>query len=100
MSVNSRVDTDKLMPCYFGKALKHLINWAVAARKLHPRKRILATNLDIKAAFQQCHLNFSMVVQNLHPTPIQATCPDDAQSLLAKLSAPKIRDQSQNQSAT
>ncbi len=32
-SVNSRVDTSKLMPCYFGLALKRIINWAVAARK-------------------------------------------------------------------
>jgi hypothetical protein len=30
--VNSRVDSDQLMPCYFGKALERLINWAVAAR--------------------------------------------------------------------
>jgi hypothetical protein len=61
--VNSRVDKEKLMPCYFGKALKRLINWAVAARKLHPKKRILASKLDIKAAFCQCHLNATTVVQ-------------------------------------
>jgi hypothetical protein len=62
-SDNSRVDKEKLMPCYFGKALKRLINWAVAARKLHPKKRILASKLDVKAAFCQCHLNASTAVQ-------------------------------------
>jgi hypothetical protein len=56
-SVNSRVDKEQLMQCYFGRVLKQLINWAVAARKLHPRKRILATKLDFKAAFRRCHLN-------------------------------------------
>jgi hypothetical protein len=63
MSVNSRVDKDKLMPCYFGKALKCLINRAVIAKKLHPKKRSLATKLDPNAAFQQCHLNTSMALQ-------------------------------------
>ncbi len=51
-SVNSRVGAKKLMPCYFGKALKQLINWAVAARQLRPNNRILATKLEVKAAFQ------------------------------------------------
>ncbi len=50
-SVNSRVDKEQLMPCYFGRALKRPINWTVAARKRYPKKRILATKLDIKAAF-------------------------------------------------
>jgi hypothetical protein len=42
-SVNSRVNEEKLMPCYFRKALKQFINWAVAARnrKLHPKRESL-----------------------------------------------------------
>jgi hypothetical protein len=48
MSVNSRVEKEKLMPCYFGRAIKCLINWAVAACRKYPNKRILATKLDIK----------------------------------------------------
>jgi hypothetical protein len=56
-SVNSRVNEEQLMPCYFGKALKQLINWTVAVQKRYPEKRILATKLDVKAAFQRCHLN-------------------------------------------
>ena len=51
-SVNSRVNTDKLMPCYFGRAFQRLINWTVAARKLYPNKRILATKLDVKAVYR------------------------------------------------
>ena len=42
-SVNSHVDTSKLMPCYFGSALKQIINWAVAARK----------NIQANASLQQ-----------------------------------------------
>ncbi len=30
-SVNSRVDEEQLMLCYFGQALKRIINWTVAA---------------------------------------------------------------------
>jgi len=56
-SIYSRVDKKQLMPCYFGQAMKRIINWAVAARKKYPNIRILATKLDIKAAFQRCHLN-------------------------------------------
>jgi hypothetical protein len=71
-SVNSRVNEEQLMPCYFGRALKRLINWAVAARKLHPRKRILATKLDVKAAFRRCHLNALTAVQTY--TQLPALC--------------------------
>jgi hypothetical protein len=62
-SVNSRVDTNDFMPCYFGRALRRLINWAVAAKKLYPNKRILATKLDVKAAYQRCHLHASIATQ-------------------------------------
>jgi hypothetical protein len=51
------VDTDELMPCYFGRAVRQLINWAVAARKLYLIKGILATMLGINAAYKRCHLN-------------------------------------------
>jgi hypothetical protein len=50
-SFNSRVNKEKLMPCYSGKALKWLINWAGPDRKLHPKKRILASKFGIKSAF-------------------------------------------------
>ena len=62
-SVNSRVNRDELMPCYFGRALRRLINWVVAAQKLYPNKRMLATKLDVKAAYRRCHLNAATAVQ-------------------------------------
>ncbi len=68
-SVNSRVDEEQLMPCYFGRALKRLINWTVAARKRYPEKRILATKLDVKAAFRRCHLNALTAVQTCTQLP-------------------------------
>jgi len=61
-SVNSRVDEEQLMPCYFGQTMKRIINWAVAARKKYPNICILATKLDIKAAFRRCHLNASTAI--------------------------------------
>jgi hypothetical protein len=57
------------MPCYFRRALRRLINWAVAARKLYPNKRILATKLDVKAAYRRCHLNAAIVVQTCTQIP-------------------------------
>ena len=57
------------MPCYFGRALRRLINWAVAARKLYPNKRILATKLDVKAAYRRCHLNAATAVQTCTQIP-------------------------------
>ncbi len=68
-SVNSRVDEEKLVPCYFGRALKRIINWCVAARRRFPGKRILATKLDVKAAFRRCHLNASTAVQTCTQLP-------------------------------
>ena len=55
--------------CYFGRALRRLINWAVAARKLYPKKRIPATKLDVKAAYQRCHLNAMIAIQTCTQLP-------------------------------
>jgi hypothetical protein len=57
------------MPCYFGQAMKQKINWAVAARKKYPNICILATKLDIKAAFRRCHLNASTAIQTCTQLP-------------------------------
>jgi hypothetical protein len=45
-SVNSRTDTSQLQQCKFGKCLLRLINWAVAARKKYPNRRIMAKKDD------------------------------------------------------
>jgi hypothetical protein len=68
-SVNRRLEKEKLMPCYFGRAIKHLINWAVAARGKYPNKRILATKLNIKAAYRRCHLNAMTAIQTCTQFP-------------------------------
>jgi hypothetical protein len=57
------------MPCYFGRALRRLINWVVAARKLYPNKRILTTKLDVKAAYRRCHLNVMIATQTCTQLP-------------------------------
>ena len=57
------------MPCYFGRALRRLINWVVAAQKLYPNKRMLATKLDVKAAYRRCHLNAATAVQTCTQIP-------------------------------
>jgi hypothetical protein len=49
--------------------MQRLINWAVAARKLYPDKRILATKLDVKAAYQRCHLNALIATQTCTQIP-------------------------------
>jgi hypothetical protein len=59
------------MPCYFGQTMCQLINWAVAARKLYPNKRILATKLNVKAAYQQCHLNAFIATQTCTQIPLE-----------------------------
>jgi hypothetical protein len=69
------MDTSKLMPCYFGSALKQIINWAVAARKKYPGKRILTTKLDVKVAFRRCHLNADTAMQTNGPVSVLETHP-------------------------
>ena len=51
--------------------MQQLIDWAVAARKLYPNKRILATKLDVKAAYQQCHLNALIATQTCTQIPLE-----------------------------
>jgi hypothetical protein len=62
-SVNSRVKTDKLLPCLFGACIKRIVNWAVTARRLFPDVPILASKIDFKSAFRRCHLNAATAVQ-------------------------------------
>jgi hypothetical protein len=62
-SINSRVKTEKLLPCLFGACIKRLVNWAVTARRLFPDVPILASKIDFKSAFRRCHLNAATSVQ-------------------------------------
>jgi hypothetical protein len=49
--------------------MRRLINWAVAARKLYPNRRILATKLDVKAAYQRRHVNAALAIQTRTQLP-------------------------------
>ena len=76
-SLNSRLQQDKLHPCYFGWVIRRLINWTVAARRKYPNQRILATKVDFKSAYRRLHL---------HHRIAQQTCtqlPEDGIALMA-----------------
>ena len=62
-SVNSRVQKEKLLPCWFGFCIRRIINWAIAARTKFTEKCILGSKIDYKSAYQRCHLNAQTAIQ-------------------------------------
>jgi hypothetical protein len=68
-SVNSRIDTDLLQQCKFGKCLNRLINWAVLVRRRFPNKRILAKKDDVKSAYHRMHLHHETAVKTVTQIP-------------------------------
>ncbi len=68
-SVNSRINTDLLQQCKFGKCLVRLINWMVAARQKYPNQRILAKKDDIKSAYRQMHLSWDTAIKTVTQIP-------------------------------
>ena len=68
-SVNSRVDKESLLPCRFGACLKWLMNWAVAARRQHPGRKIFASKIDYKSAYRRCHSNARTAIQTCTQLP-------------------------------
>ncbi len=79
-SVNSRVDEEKLVPCYFGQALKRIINWCVAARTL-PGKKNPCHQVGREGSFPTVppqHIDGSA---DLHPTARTSSGADEAASL-------------------
>ena len=68
-SVNSRMDTDLLQQCKFGKCLLRLINCTVAARQKYPNKRILAKKDDIKSAYRRMHLSWDTAIKTVTQIP-------------------------------
>ena len=68
-SVNSRIDTDLLQQCKFGKCLVRLINWTVAARRKYPNRRILAKKDDIKSAYRRMHLSWDTAIKTVTQIP-------------------------------
>jgi hypothetical protein len=68
-SVNSQVDTDRLLPCVYGGVVQRLVNSTVVARNKHPKRRIYSTKIDFKAAFQSLCLHFLTAVQSCTQIP-------------------------------
>jgi hypothetical protein len=55
-SVNHRVIPDSLTPCRYGTAMKRILHNITNTRRRHPKRRILITKLDVKAAYRRLHL--------------------------------------------
>jgi hypothetical protein len=64
-SVNSRVDTDKLQRCMYGRCLMRLLCWIVAARRQFPNKPIVLQKIDVKSAYRRCHLNAVTAIKTI-----------------------------------
>ncbi len=55
--VNKRVIRESLQQCMCRHCLMRLLCWIVAARRKFPNAPIALERIDIKSAYQQCHLN-------------------------------------------
>ena len=64
-SVNSRVIPESLTPCRYGTALKRLLHYIIDVRRRHPKRRILMTKLDVKAAYRRLHAAADTAVASL-----------------------------------
>ena len=54
-SLKSRLQKDKLNPCYFGWVILRLINWILAARKKYPNQRLFAMKVSTSIAKLRCN---------------------------------------------
>jgi hypothetical protein len=68
-SVNSRVQKDALQACRYGFCIRRLINWALAARRKHPNRRIFAVKIDYKSAYRRGTLHFKTALQTATQLP-------------------------------
>ncbi len=68
-SINSRIWIKDLLPCPVGACIRRLVNYAVAACKKYPNRRILATKINYKSAYRCCHLNWLTAVQTITQLP-------------------------------
>ena len=64
-SVDSRVDKDKLQRCMYGHCIMRLLCWIVAARCKYPNKPIVLQKIDVKSAYQRCHLNAITAIKTI-----------------------------------
>ena len=68
-SVNSRVQKDLLQACRYGFCIQRLINWALAARRQYPNRRILAAKINYKSAYRRGILHSTTALQTATQLP-------------------------------
>jgi hypothetical protein len=57
-SVISCVQKELLQACRYRFYIRHLVNWAVATRRIYPNQHTLASKINYKLAYQQGTLHF------------------------------------------
>jgi hypothetical protein len=62
-SVNSRVQKKFFQECRYGFCIRRIVNWAVAARRVHPCQQILASKIDYKLAYHCGILHFATALK-------------------------------------
>jgi hypothetical protein len=68
-SVNKQVIKEELQRCMYGWCLMRLLSWIVAACCKFPNKPIMIQKIDIKSAYQRCHLNAATAIQTITQLP-------------------------------
>eukprot|EP00957_Ditylum_brightwellii_P210893 15365526-Ditylum_brightwellii.AAC.1 len=69
MSINSRVEKGKLLPCMFGYCILFLLNWAVTAQRTYPSTPILASKIGYKSVYKRKHINTRVAMQTCTQLP-------------------------------
>ena len=68
-SVNSRVKKELLQETRYGFCIRRIVNWAVAARRRFPGRKILATKIDYKSAYRRGILHFATALKTATQLP-------------------------------
>ncbi len=53
----------------YSRCLMRLLCWIVAAQRKFPNKPIVIQKIDIKSAYQLCHLNATTAIQTITQFP-------------------------------
>ncbi len=61
--VSSQVKKSELFLYMFGTCIRMIANWTVVTQRKYPNKRILASKINFKSAYQCCHLNHDTASQ-------------------------------------
>jgi hypothetical protein len=67
--VNKRMILESLQQCMHGRFLMRLLCWIVVARRKFPNAPIALQKIDIKSAYQWCHLNAITAMQTIIQPP-------------------------------